>query len=80
MACELFDCCQFFKDNMKYLPKAAEYIKNMLCFGDYEVCNRYRIYKEFGGDKVPPGLDPNDTDEVNKIIKCLRKKQESEGS
>ena len=28
--CELFACCQFFMDNMKDLPKAAEYISGIL--------------------------------------------------
>lgn len=79
MSCELNAYCQFFKDNMKNLPMAAETIKKRLCFGDYESCNRYRIYKEFGGENVPPFLDPNDADEVIKAIQCLRKKQESEG-
>jgi hypothetical protein len=75
MACELMDCCQFFNDNMKNLPKTAEYIKAKLCFGDFECCNRFRIYKEFGRDNIPFGLDPFDVEEVKKIIQCLRNKQ-----
>jgi hypothetical protein len=69
-------CCQFFIDNMKNMPQTEEYIKKRLCFGDYSSCNRYRIYKEFGGENVPFDLDPYDTEEVKKVMQCLRKKQE----
>ncbi|RII29050.1 MAG: hypothetical protein CXR31_04050 [Geobacter sp.] len=79
MACELLACCQFFNDNMKNLPKTAEYIKEKLCFADFASCIRFRIYKEFDGVNIPPGLDPLDVEEVEKVIACLRKKQESEG-
>lgn len=78
MACEIMACCQFFADNMKTFPKTAEYIKKRLCFGDYESCNRFRIYKKFGGENIPPDLDPDDTEEVRKVIECLQEKQESE--
>ena len=79
MACEIMACCQFFNDNMKNMPKTAEYIKRRLCSVDYASCNRFRIYKEFGGENIPPNLDPDDTEQVKKVIQCLRKKQESEG-
>jgi len=78
MACEIMACCQFFKDNMGSFPKTAEYIKQKLCLGDYESCNRFRIYKEFGGENIPPDLDPVDTEEVKKVMQCLRNKQLSE--
>jgi hypothetical protein len=74
--CDLLKCCQFFNDNMKNLPKAAEYIKNKLCLGDYQSCNRFRIYKESGAAGVPPYGDSGDADEVKKALECLRKKQE----
>lgn len=73
MSCELTACCQFFNDNMKNMPKTEEYIKKRLCFSNFELCNRFRIYKEFGGENIPPGLDPDDTEEVKKIIQCLKK-------
>ena len=78
-ACEILACCQFFNDNMKSLPKSVEYIKNKLCFDDYESCNRYRIYKVFGGDSIPSYLDPTDAEEVRKVMQCLREKQEFKG-
>jgi hypothetical protein len=77
--CELLACCQFFSDNMMNLPKAAEYIKNKLCLGDYESCNRFRIYKESGGTNVPPYYDPADADEVKKALQCLQTKQDLGG-
>ena len=77
MACELMAYCQFFNDNMGSFPKTAEYIKRKQCLGDYESCNRFRMYKEFGGENIPPDLDPYDTEEVKKALQCLRNKQQS---
>jgi len=79
MSCELTECCQFFSDHMKNMPMSEEYIKKRLCFGDYASCNRYRIYKEFGGEDIPVDLGPDDIEEVKKVIQCLRKKRETEG-
>lgn len=76
MACELMDCCQFFIDNMKNMPQTEEYIKKKICFGDFASCNRYMIFKQSGGKDVPFNIDPYDTDEVKKVIDCLKQKQE----
>jgi hypothetical protein len=76
MQCELMECCQFFNDNMKNLPIAAEYVKSKLCLGDFESCSRFRIFKEYGGEKVISYVDQGDAEQVNKAIRCLRKKQE----
>lgn len=78
MSCQLLKCCQFFKDNMKDLPKSAEYIKSKLCFGDYEKCKRYRIYKEFSSGSMPFDLLPDDAEEAEKMSRCVRKKQLSD--
>lgn len=75
MACELVECCQFFKDNMKDLPKAAEYIQSKLCFDDYQSCNRYRIYKQTG-EHTPFALFPDDQEAIRKVKQCLRQKRE----
>lgn len=74
MTCELLVCCQFFNDKMKNMPKTEDYIKNRLCFSDYTSCNRYMIYKKHGGDAIPRDFDP-DSEEVEKIIQCLRERQ-----
>jgi hypothetical protein len=60
---------------MKNMPKAEDYIKKRLCFGDYASCSRYMIYKEYGGGSIPRDVDP-DSEEVEKIIKCLRQKHQ----
>ena len=65
---------------MKNMPKTAEYIKKRLCFDDYVSCNRFRIYKEYGGENIPIDLGPDDIEEVKKVKQCLRRKWESEGS
>ena len=59
---------------MKNMPKAENYIKKRLCFGDYASCNRYKIYKEYSGENILRDFDP-DSEEVKKIIQCLRQKQ-----
>ncbi|MBU5638443.1 hypothetical protein KOM00_17085 [Geomonas sp. Red69] len=74
MACELVECCQFFKDNMKDLPKAAQYIQSKLCFGDYQSCNRYQIYRQTG-EHLPFELFPDDQEAIKKVKQCMRKKQ-----
>jgi hypothetical protein len=74
MACELLACCRFFDDNMKNMPEAEDYIKRKLCFDDYASCIRYIIYKEHGGKDIPQDLNP-DSEEVKKIIQCLRQKE-----
>lgn len=75
MACELVACCQFFNDKMEDMPKTAAYIKSKLCLDDYESCARYRIYIECGRKSVPSDLFPNNTEEVNKVIQCIRNKR-----
>jgi hypothetical protein len=63
---------------MKEMPKTAEYVKERLCRGDYVVCNRFKIYQEFGKNSVPRDLDPEDTEQVKKVLLCLRAKQAGE--
>lgn len=74
MACELVQCCQFFKDNMKDLPKAAEYIQSKLCYGDFESCNRYQIYKKTGGENTPFDPNPDDQEAIKKAKQCMLSK------
>lgn len=75
MACELMECCQFFEDKMKEMPKTAAYIRMKLCHDLPQACGRFRIYKEFGKDSLPFDLHPDDFEEVKKIIRCLREKE-----
>lgn len=58
MACEILEFCKFFKDKMKDLPRTAEYLKDKLCLGNYESCNRFRIFKELGVESIPHDLVP----------------------
>lgn len=77
MVCELIDCCQFFSDNMKDLPKAAEYIRSKLCLAEYQMCNRYQIYKEYGSSPPSPYLNAADSEVVKKALHCLQQKRTS---
>lgn len=54
-------------------------MKNKLCSGDYEVCNRYKIYMQYGKEGNPPYLGPDDIEEAEKVLQCLRKKQQLGG-
>ena len=74
MTCEIMIYCRFFIDKMKNMPKTEEYIKNRFCLDNYASCNRYKIYKEFGGKQVPYDLDPSDIEEVKKVMKHLGEK------
>jgi hypothetical protein len=78
MACELIEYCQFFHDNMKDMPKAAEHIKSRLCLGDYQHCNRFRMFKQTGGVDIQCEPNPSDAEEVEKIIQRLRAQRLSE--
>jgi hypothetical protein len=72
MACELIEYCQFFNDNMKDMPKAAEYIKSKLCYGDSQHCNRFRMYQQLGGMDIQCEPNPSDAEEVDKLVQRLR--------
>ena len=75
MACELIEYCHFFNDNMKTMPIAAEYIKAKLCYGNYEHCNRFRMYQQIGGADIQCEPTPSDAEEVEKLIQSFREHQ-----
>jgi len=74
MTCKLLPCCQFFDGKMENMPNTADYIMKKHCYGDFASCNRYRIYLESGGEDIPLDFDP-DSEEVAKVIRCLRQRQ-----
>ncbi len=74
MSCELVACCRFFDDKMKDMPKSVDYIKKKFCYADYASCSRYMLFKQYGGGNITPDVDP-DSEEVQKIVQCLRRKQ-----
>lgn len=78
MPCDVLECCQFFDQKMKGLPKTAEYIKNKVCLGDYESCARRGILKEFERGIIPLELHPDDTEEVQQVLQCLSMKKKTE--
>jgi hypothetical protein len=75
MACELIEYCHFFNDNMKTMPIAADYIKARLCNGNYEHCNRFRMYQQMGGADIQCEPTPSDAEEVEKLIQRFREQQ-----
>jgi hypothetical protein len=75
MACELLDHCHFFDDNMKDMPLAAEYLKAKLCYGNHELCNRFRMYQQRGGAEVECEPNHSDAEEVERLIQRLRDHQ-----
>jgi hypothetical protein len=58
--CELISSCSFYNNVVHGFPGIADYLKNKYCKGIYWECARYKIYKEFGKDKVPKGLFPHE--------------------
>jgi hypothetical protein len=73
--CELSDTCIFFNDKMPDMPAVAGYLKDKYCHGIFVICARYRIYAEFGRERVPAGLFPNEEDMVPEIAAELRKEK-----
>lgn len=76
MACQLLDCCQFFK-SLENFPRTAEYIREKLCLGDYESCRRFRIFKGYAGEGALPDMGPDDEEAVKKVMRCLQRKGKS---
>lgn len=79
MPCEILECCQFLNTQTKGMPKTVEYIRNNVCFGKFESCVRFQNYKKSAGEHIPLELYPHDTEEVKKIVRCLRNKKETHG-
>lgn len=72
--CELCDTCIFFNDKMPDMPAVADFLKDKYCRGTYDICARFRIYREFGRENVPAGLFPNEEAMVQDIAVGLRNK------
>lgn len=78
MPCELLPCCQLINEQMKAMPKAADYLRGHICLGDYGYCTWYRIYRDFAGGQVRPDLmDSPDMQEIKKIQQCLKERREN---
>ena len=74
MECDILDCCHFVMENLENFPKTARYLTSKLCLGDYQKCNRYRIYLGFGEEDIPFDLDLNDAENMQRIRECLQSK------
>jgi len=75
--CPLLPCCQLFA-GMKDMPRSAEYIQSKLCHGEYDQCNRHKMYRQMVGEKVDCFPNLSDVEEVEKVMQCLLKKQSSD--
>jgi hypothetical protein len=71
MACKIIPYCKFIDDIMGPLPKAAEYIKQKQCLGDYESCIYFRIYKNSHDKMILLNIKPCDKEELSKIMDPL---------
>ena len=76
MACQLLDCCQFFK-SLGNFPKTAVFIQEKLCHGDFESCSRFRFFKGYTGEDPVGCFDPGDEEAVKNAIRCMQKKQQA---
>jgi hypothetical protein len=64
-----------FQDNLQDMPKAASYIQEKLCHGDFEQCNRYRMFHQMVGEETECQLNPLDLEAVHKVLRCLLNKR-----
>jgi hypothetical protein len=65
--CERLKKCVFLNDQMEYLPRTAEELKNSYCLRDNSACARHRIAA--AGVSVPADLFPNETDRAETILR-----------
>ena len=59
-SCELLNSCEFFCNVLTDLQDETSYLVNKFCKGNYIMCARYRICQQYGRDKIPKGLYPED--------------------
>ena len=77
MPCEILPCCQLINEQMKAMPKAADYLKEHICLGDFGYCTWYRVYRDFADGQVRPDLfDSPDMQEILKVQQCLQERRE----
>ena len=71
MACEILNCCRFFDEKMRDLPKTTAYIKQKMCLDDYRSCSRFRIFNKLREGQIPLELHPDDMEEAKRVMQCL---------
>ncbi|NTV47258.1 MAG: hypothetical protein HGB11_12215 [Chlorobiales bacterium] len=78
MTCEIYEYCTFFDNSMVNMPVSSDYIKDKLCFGEFELCARFRVHKELGeGIDISAELLSYDTVEFRQFSQCIRRKQQN---
>jgi hypothetical protein len=72
-SCDLISTCIFFNDKMADMPAISAHYKVKYCQNSYRTCARFRIFLEFGREKVPSNLFPNQEADVAEIAERLRR-------
>lgn len=67
--CERLKKCAFFQDQLTYMPKTADLMKQAYCLGDKTTCARYLVASK--GTLPPADLFPN---EANRALEILSDK------
>ena len=56
--CEYSNLCFFYNKKIDDMPKTYEYIKSKFCDGNFCECERYKLSKSLGIEKVPDDMLP----------------------
>jgi hypothetical protein len=65
--CEKLNVCPFFRDELSYLPRTAEHMKQVYCHGDKTRCARYMVAAH--GIEAARDLYPNQMDQAYRILR-----------
>jgi len=66
--CSLLGGCQFFDEEMCYMPGLAELYKSIYCMTDNSDCARFIVAEKLGIENVPKNLYPNMVSRANEIV------------
>ena len=66
--CECLSKCPFFNDKMANKPATTELMKRQYCKDEYQSCARFMVFRQFGREKVPAELFPNQVDRAREIL------------
>ncbi len=71
--CERFKTCPFFNDQLSYMPRTADAMKQKYCYGDKSQCARYLVVIQ--GITAPGDLFPNHLDRARGILANAKKRR-----
>lgn len=76
MGCKMLEGCSFYNDTITSKHGIGMIFKKKYCNGNFELCARYKVAKELGGEYVPLNLYPNMMDIAVEIIEKVKTSEE----